>query len=522
MPNHSQTVDERPILVAQVDTPQDETTGDFYYRTYAPGVAMAQCEGVYVINLTNIHRKKEEVMRVADVLVLNNLCDPDLLPIIRERKQRGKSTVYELCDDLDAVPPGSPVYPFYNDPENRLLIKKLAHYCDAMQFSSPELQRKYGFLNGKSEVFPNQILEVPPERRYSRRPEVIVGWGGSLGHLDDMARLSQPLIGWIMSRNDVSLHLMCADPIWKLFDRLPPERKRWIRTGSLKDYYRFLSSIDIGLAPLEDTPFNRSRSDIKFLEYAAHGVVPVVQASGPYLSVVKNGVSGLLFNTTEELVRILDGLVRDLSMRTRMSIAARDYILRERLQIDHGRDRIGYYLSMLPQSGPGLTRPNHATRKFQDLAKISGAERRGNHLLLASTRFELLVRGGLLASDLSSPLKASSMFREAIQLEPWSYLPRMFGAYFCGDVIQSFREAIVRNPLSIKSRVLLGEEYAKRGDVIKALECFKAAAETFPEYELPYLKAAALLKDSGFNRQGASLVDHARNLICRKSIDKSP
>jgi len=40
------------LLIVQVDSPQDETTGDFYYRTFAPGVGMAHCEGVYVVNLT--------------------------------------------------------------------------------------------------------------------------------------------------------------------------------------------------------------------------------------------------------------------------------------------------------------------------------------------------------------------------------------------------------------------------------------------------------------------------------------
>lgn len=75
-------------LIAQVDSIQDETTGDFYYRTFAPGVGMAHCGGVHVVNLI-----------------------------------------------------------YYHQSNNMLLIKRLAHYCDALQFSSPELKRKYGYLN---------------------------------------------------------------------------------------------------------------------------------------------------------------------------------------------------------------------------------------------------------------------------------------------------------------------------------------------------------------------------------------
>ena len=59
-----------------------------------------------------------------------------------------------------------------------LLIKRLAHYCDALQFSSPELERKFGYLNPKTRVFPNQILESPPERNQRAEAAVVrVGWG---------------------------------------------------------------------------------------------------------------------------------------------------------------------------------------------------------------------------------------------------------------------------------------------------------------------------------------------------------
>ena len=104
--------DNNSILIVQVEPPQREDGGDYYYRTLAPGLAIAEEEGVYVINLTNVHRKKEEIMRKADVLILKNICDPDILPLIRERKEQNKLTVYELADDLCAIPPWNPVHFF--------------------------------------------------------------------------------------------------------------------------------------------------------------------------------------------------------------------------------------------------------------------------------------------------------------------------------------------------------------------------------------------------------------------------
>lgn len=47
-----------PLLIVQVEPPQNTGGGDYFYRTHAPGIAMAQDDGVYVVNLTNQHRKK--------------------------------------------------------------------------------------------------------------------------------------------------------------------------------------------------------------------------------------------------------------------------------------------------------------------------------------------------------------------------------------------------------------------------------------------------------------------------------
>ncbi len=43
------------LLIAQVEPPQKMDGGDYFYRTHAPGIAMAQEEGVYVVNLTSQH-----------------------------------------------------------------------------------------------------------------------------------------------------------------------------------------------------------------------------------------------------------------------------------------------------------------------------------------------------------------------------------------------------------------------------------------------------------------------------------
>lgn len=503
-----------------MDSPQDESTGDFYYRTYAPAVGMAHCRNVHAVSLTNIHRLKRKVMREADVLVMNNICDADLLPVIRERKARGKLTVYELSDDLDEIPPSNPIREFYAQTSNMLLIKRLAHYCDALQFSSPELMRKYGYLNPNHAVFPNHILEIPPERRVRRGDTVAVGWGGSLGHLHDMEKIAQRLIEWIRTKENASLHLMCDEQIWRLFDKLPENREERHPTGSRRDYYSFVSQLDIGIAPLEDTPFNRSRSDVKFLEYAAHGTVPVVQATGPYLLSVQHGKTGFLYSSPDELISTLDLLVSDFPLRMKISSAARKYVLRERNQLKRGQDRTEFYRGLLAGLGASSeSRAGNAETIFDELCRCEGARRSGRHLHLAPTRCELLLRDALTGMS-QYPSQCREMFMEAARIKPDLYMPYLFAASLSEDPVAMLKTAIEKNPSSIVSMLHLGKAYSSRGMTMEAIECCRSAAEIFPEYEQPYIECANYLNAIGLKQEGIALLQKAIALI--PAVIKNP
>ena len=383
-----------------------------------------------------------------------------------------------------------------------------------LQFSSPELQRKYGYLHESSVVFPNHILTIPPERTRKSEDNVIVGWGGSSGHLQDISKISERLISWVMSRSDVRLFLMCAESIRDLFRALPAERKRHFAPGSLDEYYDFLSHLDVGIAPLEDTPFNRSRSDIKFLEYAAHGVVPVVQETGPYLLSVKSGKTGMFFRTKDELIGTLDYLVSDRSARQGISVNAREYIVRERNQLERGRDRVDFYRGLISayRSAQGIN-GSGALDKFTHLCNCLGAERRGRHLHLKSTRYELLLQVGMLASDPSSPSKSRCIFSEAMQMEPSLYMPYLFGASVADDPVKTLQKATKLNPNSIVSRLHLGKAYSSKNMIEEAVESFKTAASIFPEYELPYIECANLLNEIGRKRDGVELLKRAIEVI---------
>lgn len=511
MPDNSKDL---PLLIAQIDYAPDEEAGDFYYRTFVPGVGMAYWDGIYVVNLVSLHRYRHRVMQDADILVLNNICDADLLPVVRDRKRRGKPTVFELADDIEAIPQSSEASAFYQQSNNLLLLKRLAHYCDALQFCTPMLQSKYGYLNSRTRVFPNQMLLGPLEKPKTTEGKTLVGWGGSTGHYRDIANISDLLMRWITARDDVDLCLMCNDKIWRLFENLPDSRKKRFPVGSINDYYRFVSHLDIGLAPLEDTPFNRSRSDIKAVEYAAHGVVPVAQAVGPYPPCIRHGETGFLFDTPDNLIATLDYLVSNPSVRARVSNSAREYVLRHRNSILHGKSRTEFYRSLIAGAGGGGNPPiGGAADIFAELCGCAGAIQTGRHLLLSRTRYELLLQAGKLAASNGEYEKARNRFEEAAELEPLQYMPYLLGASFSGNPIDTLKKAIERNPHSLESCIQLGKACQSNGMQMSALENFEAAAAIFPEYELPYIESAYCLREMGLESEAIVLLKKAVDLI---------
>ncbi len=497
----------RPLLVAQLDAMHQSRGGDWYYRTFAPSRALADLPGVYVVNLDQAHRRLALVIEHADVLVINGVCSADLLPVMQQRKQQRRLTVFEINDDVQAMQASNPLAPFFAQPENIRLFRRLALTADAVQYSVPELERVYGSLNPRGRVFLNQITALPPRREPSGATAISVGWGGSAGHFDDLAELAPGLIQLVLAEPSVTLCLMCSDKIWSLFDALPAARKRRTPVGWIDDYYAFVSQLDIGIAPNRDEGFNRCRSDVKFLEYAACGAVAVVQRLAPYLDSVEHRENGFLFGSHAELFETLSWLIRHPSERQRVRDAAYAYVARERLQGPRALERLGFYDQLNAQ--PAESR---AASLFAELAELEGAEVSGRHLVLSHTRYERLLHDGLLALQRAQDrVRGEQALREAARLEPTQALPElMLGASL--DSEADLLASLSKNPRSVQAELALGAHYLGAHQARPALERFLRAAELSPGYELPFLQAARTMQQLGATKEAEEFARIAESM----------
>jgi Tfp pilus assembly protein PilF len=58
----------------------------------------------------------------------------------------------------------------------------------------------------------------------------------------------------------------------------------------------------------------------------------------------------------------------------------------------------------------------------------------------------------------------------------------------------SLNKALKLRPDSIKAWTLLGEEFAKKGEIKEAFKSFHTATKIYLDYEIPYSRVAALHK----------------------------
>src|SRR5439155_25113703 len=83
------------------------------------------------------------------------------------------------------------------------------------------------------------------------------------------------------------------------------DRLRWVPPLPFAQHPTIYSLFDVNLAPLETTPFNVCKSDLRLIEGGAHGVPYVASKIAPYLEFSRQSddIGGHLAATPTEWVR---------------------------------------------------------------------------------------------------------------------------------------------------------------------------------------------------------------------------
>lgn len=293
-----------------------DETGDSYYRMRWPARELAaQRPDWRVINLDARAEERFAYAEHADLLVVYQSQDYDLIPIIRRRREAGRATLVEYNDNFYAPPPSSPVAEPWSSPLIWQAYEALMKEGDVTIVTGEGLRELFATAGtSRIQILENHLNEPPAAfESLWKEPddEIWMGWGGSLGHIPDFLAIL-PAIQQLFSEIPQLRFKVMGNDSLPAYVGLPVERFRYVPWGSIHDYYRFWNGVHIGIAPLLDTPYNRCRSDVKAVEMSAHGVLPVLARLLPYEKFIEQ-TGAPSYRTIEEFKILIHQYCRDFS-----------------------------------------------------------------------------------------------------------------------------------------------------------------------------------------------------------------
>ena len=95
---------------------------------------------------------------------------------------------------------------------------------------------------------------------------------------------------------------------------------------TLKTSIASLHSFDIGLMPLENTPWNRGKCGLKLIEYLAVGIPAVASPVGVNSEIIRDGETGFLASNTADWQKNLACLIEDQELRAHLGHSGRQHV----------------------------------------------------------------------------------------------------------------------------------------------------------------------------------------------------
>jgi len=295
-----------------------------YCSATLPGVRTIATTGVADLDVGLPGEDKVFIWQRAD------LRKPRDLNTQRELLRRG----YLLIAEIDDHPLNWPEYAAHDFFTFRS--------CHGVQTSTEPLAEFLRGLHPHVAVFANQLACLPPPRTYADDGPVTLFFGAfnRLPDIQDALPALNRVLADYAGRIQVKVIYDRA-----FFDMLATAAKEFEPYCQYERYEEILRNCDVALLPLKPTPFNRMKSDLKFLECAGNGVAVLANPT-VYEASIQEGKTGLLYRSPTEFEEKLRALLDDAALRRRLAAEAYAWVRENRLLSRHYRQRYDWYTEM--------------------------------------------------------------------------------------------------------------------------------------------------------------------------------
>lgn len=315
--------------------PADET-GCGYYRLIWPAMAALKLGAdIKVITKKEVAEQFQAVMHGdimkdvkipegADVLVFQRPTHNLLRQAIPLIRAKGVAVVVDMDDDLTKIDPRNPAFGLMH-PGNKAdhswtNVQAVCEAATLVTVSTEPLLDVYA-RRSQGVVFKNYVPHYFTQLDHD--DSCVVGWGGSVhshpGDLQTMgpaiARMSRE-VPFLVVGPDKGVKEALGETVAERVDTTGPvDFLKWAETLAM--------NIGVGVAPTADTKFNRAKSWLKPLEYAACGIPSVASARPEYVELARDWAGCWIAESPKDWYRMAMDLARNGEKRRAYGAMAR-------------------------------------------------------------------------------------------------------------------------------------------------------------------------------------------------------
>ena len=289
---------------------------------------------VKVTNLSDFQLSMAQ--NASHIIIYRSPISPELLRLCHLAKDYGKPVFFDIddlvfdtvyTDQLSYTQGLNPVEKGNYDAGVRNYGYMLEN-CDGAITSTNQLQEELKKYQSKvllnRNLASDELISISSQflKDYSQVSDVVkIGYfSGSISHNENF-ELIKPAIKQLLKKySNVQLHIV------GILD-IPKDMKPFGNQIVTHDYVDWdklpalISEVDINLAPLVDSIFNRAKSEIKWIEAALVKVPTVASKIGAFSDEVVDGETGLLA-TDDEWFDKLESLILSLELRQKLAESA--------------------------------------------------------------------------------------------------------------------------------------------------------------------------------------------------------
>lgn len=307
-----------------------------YLRLYAPLEELSKSGDYHIFMmgkelLPKLDFDKFMENKCFDVIILQRITSFYLDEIIEKAEKNNVKIIYETDDALLDIEPSNGAY--IATREYFPKMEKAIENADEIVVSTPNLVQSFkdkGHDNIRliRNYYAYNLLPIK-KLHDTKSNTVTIGYFGTKSHDEDLEEILDIILELkeFLKKQGINLQFEIIGatalpvPDWVSTIKLP------FYPMAMHTFMNWLSKTvnwDIGVTPLKKSKFNKSKSELKYLEFTALGVPVVASNFASYPDAIKNQINGYIADTKNEWFEYLKILSLDINLRRNIANKARE------------------------------------------------------------------------------------------------------------------------------------------------------------------------------------------------------